>query len=404
MADNTTTTPNASAQAAQPAKRNGKRKLMLSLLVAAVAVGSAGAYFYHESYGRFYEETDDAYVDGNLIQLTPQTAGTVISITADNGDFVEQGQTLVEFDPADTEVALQSSEANLAKAVRQVRGLYSDVDNYKAQLEARKVDVQQAQADYQRRQKLAKGGAISQEELAHARDALSAAERAVTSAKQKLDSALALVDDTHIASHPEVMAAAASLRQAYLNHARSTLVAPVSGYIAQRTVQVGSRVQAGAPLLAVVPLDDVWIDANFKETQLKDMRIGQPVEIHADLYGSDVRYRGTVESLGVGTGSAFSLLPAQNASGNWIKIVQRLPVRIRLQSDNLDKHPLRIGLSTTVSVDLHDQDGPVLAEKAQTKPRYATDVYQHQLSEADALIAQLIHDNGPVAEQVGMAH
>lgn len=240
--------------------------------------------------------------------------------------------------------------------------MYSNVDNYKVMVAARKVELQRARSDYQRRANLARDGAISQEELSHARDALTSAETSLTSAQQQLNTTFALVDDTTIAFHPDVKDAAALLHSAYLSHVRSTLVAPVSGFVAKRSVQVGNRVQPGAALMAVVPLDDVWIDANFKETQLLSMRIGPPVDINADLYGGDITYHGKkVESLGVGTGSAFSLLPAQNASGNWIKIVQRLPVRIRLDPENLDNHPLRVGLSTNVTVDMHNQDGPVLA-------------------------------------------
>ena len=279
--------------------------------------------------------------------------------------------------------------------MRQVRGLYSNVDSYKAQVASRKIDVQRAKADYQRRVTLASKGAISREELAHAQDTLNSAQSALTSAQQQLDTNQALVDDTVIASHPDVKSAAAQLRQAFLNNARSTLVAPVSGYVARRSVQVGSRIQPGTALMAVVPLHEVWIDANFKETQLREMRIGQPVTVEADLYGDDVTYQGHVESLGVGTGSAFSLLPAQNASGNWIKIVQRLPVRIRLDDEALEKHPLRIGLSTTVTVDLHDQSGAQLTTQMPKEARFSTAVYDAPLGEADALIERIIHDNGP---------
>ncbi|MNC33724.1 Multidrug export protein EmrA [compost metagenome] len=189
------------------------------------------------------------------------------------------------------------------------------------------------------------------------------------------------------------MAAAAQLRQAYLNNARSTLIAPVTGYVAKRSVQLGQRVQPGTALMAVIPLDQLWIDANFKETQLRDMRIGQPVEIETDLYGSSVKYSGTIDSLGAGTGSAFALLPAQNATGNWIKIVQRVPVRVHVNAEELAKHPLRVGLSTMVDVDLHDQSGPVLAQQPPQKASFSTSVYDRQLIEADAMITQLIHDN-----------
>ncbi|TKI03227.1 HlyD family efflux transporter periplasmic adaptor subunit [Martelella alba] len=381
--------------------RQGKRRFLLLILLAIVVLAAVAFGLYYWLDARFYESTDDAYVNGNLVQITPQVAGTVTSITADDGDFVKKGQVLVRLDPSDTIVAQENAEANLAQVVRQVRGLYSNVANYRSLLAARKIELQRAKDDYDRRANLARDGAISQEELSHARDALTSAETALSGAQQQLNTTTALVDDTTIATHPDVKAAAAKLRQAYLDHVRSTLVAPVSGYVAKRSVQVGSRVQPGTALMAVVPLDDVWVDANFKETQLVDMRIGQPVEIDADLYGDKVTYHGKVESLGVGTGSAFSLLPAQNASGNWIKIVQRLPVRIHLDQKDLDKYPLRIGLSTDVTVDLHDQSGAVLSPHARLKPRFSTDVYDHQLAEADQLVTRIIHENNSQARDAG---
>ncbi|KAF1067465.1 MAG: Multidrug export protein EmrA [Pseudomonas citronellolis] len=372
-------------------KNPRKRWLLIVLLV--VIIAGAVALAWELLFGRWYEDTDDAYVNGNVVQITPQITGTVVSIGADDGDLVQKGQVLVKFDPSDADIALQQAEANLARTVRQVRGLFSNVDGYKADVAAKKVALAKAEADFKRRQNLANDGAISQEELAHARDALDTARSSLTSSEQQLDTNRALVDDTAIVSHPDVKAAAAKLRQAYLDDARATIVAPVTGYVAKRTVQVGQRVQPGTALLAVIPLDQVWIDANFKETQLQHMRIGQPVEIRSDLYGSSVDYTGTVESLGVGTGSAFSLLPAQNATGNWIKIVQRLPVRIRVDAAQLDKHPLRIGLSMDVKVNLHDQSGPALSQQPPSKPLFETDVYQQQLASADQRIEQLIHDN-----------
>ncbi|NUU39165.1 efflux RND transporter periplasmic adaptor subunit [Pseudomonas sp. C2B4] len=372
---------------------SGKRKFMLLALAVVVALGGAGVWAYHEFYGRWSESTDDAYVNGNVVEITPLVTGTVVSIGADDGDLVQEGQVLVNFDPNDAEIGLQNAQAQLARTVRQVRGLYSNVDGMKAQVNAQQAEVQKAQDNYNRRKNLAAGGAISQEELSHARDDLTSAQNALANAKQQLKTTSALVDDTVVSSHPDVMAAAAQLRQAYLNNARSTLIAPVTGYVAKRTVQLGQRVQPGTALMAVIPLDQLWIDANFKETQLRDMRIGQPVEIETDLYGSSVKYSGTIDSLGAGTGSAFALLPAQNATGNWIKIVQRVPVRIHVNAQELAKHPLRVGLSTLVDVDLRDQSGPVLAQQPPQKASFSTNVYDRQLAEADAMITQLIHDN-----------
>ena len=370
-----------------------KRKTLLLGLLVLVLVLGAGVWAWHELYGRWSENTDDAYVNGNVVEITPLVTGTVTSIGADDGDLVHAGQVLIQFDPSDTEVGLQSAEAKLARAVRQVRGLYSNVDGQKAQVAARKAELQKAQENYNRRKTLAAGGAISQEELSYARDDLASAQSALSNAQQQLNTTTALVDDTVVSSHPEVQAAAADLRQAYLDNARTTLVAPVTGYVAKRTVQLGQRLQPGTATMAVIPLDQLWIDANFKETQLRNMRIGQPVDIVADLYGSDVKYSGTIDSLGAGTGSAFALLPAQNATGNWIKIVQRVPVRIHINPEQLAEHPLRIGLSTQVDVDLHDQSGLVLAQQPPQKASFATQVYDRQLVEADTLIARLIHDN-----------
>lgn len=387
-------TAETSNTAEQPQDNNPrKRKVLLLGLALIVILGALGVWGWYELYGRWSESTDDAYVNGNVVEITPLVTGTVVSIGADDGDLVHAGQVLINFDPSDAAVGLQSAQANLARTVRQVRGLYSNVDGMKAQINAQKAEVQTAQDNYNRRKSLARGGAISLEELSHARDSLTAANNTLTNLQQQLKSTNALVDDTVISSHPDVQAAAAQLRQAYLTRARSTLIAPVSGYVAKRSVQLGQRVQPGTALMAVIPLDQLWIDANFKETQLRNMRIGQSVEIESDLYGSDVKFNGTVDSLGAGTGSAFALLPAQNATGNWIKIVQRVPVRIHINAEQLAEHPLRVGLSTLVDVDLHDQSGPILAQQAPQQASFTTNVYDRQLAEADAMIDQLIHDN-----------
>jgi membrane fusion protein (multidrug efflux system) len=388
------TTVNAPKGQSEPKDQNPrKRKIWLLVVLILVILGGLGIWGWYEIYGRWNESTDDAYVNGNVVAITPLVTGTVISIGADDGDLVREGQVLVQFDPSDAEVSLQSAEANLGKTVRQVRGLYSNVDGMKAQLAAQRAEVQKAQDNYNRRKNLAAGGAISQEELSHARDDLTTAQNALNNVQQQLATSSALVDDTVVSSHPDVKAAAAQLRQAYLGNARSTLIAPVTGYVAKRTVQLGQRVQPGTALMAVIPLNQLWIDANFKETQLGKMRIGQPVDIESDLYGSDVKFSGTIDSLGAGTGSAFALLPAQNATGNWIKIVQRVPVRIHINPEQLKEHPLRIGLSTVVSVNLHDQSGPVLAQQPPKKASFSTTIYEEQLADADALITRLIHEN-----------
>ena len=380
-------------------KRKRKRRWFLRGLVAVIVVVAIVWGLYYFLIDRWYEGTDDAYVSGNVVQITPQVPGTVISIGAEDNDYVLEGQTLVKLDPSDADVALAQAEAALAQTVRKVRGLYSSVHSSKAEVATREAVVQQARADYQRRKGLAASGAISAEELAHAHDALITAESALAAAQGQLATTSSPVSDTTIASQPNVKAAAAKVRSAWLNDKRTTLVAPVSGYVAMRTVQVGQRVQPGTPLMAVVPLHQVWVDANFKETQLEHMRIGQPVTLTSDLYGSGVTYHGHVQGLGIGTGSAFSLLPAQNATGNWIKIVQRLPARIALDPKELDKHPLRIGLSMDVTVNLHHQSGPMLSVQAPQRAILSTDVYTHNPAEVDALITRIIHANSGVGAQ-----
>jgi membrane fusion protein (multidrug efflux system) len=383
-----------SAPAAAPAAPSRRGKLLRGLLAIVVLLIAAAALWYF-MFGRWFEETDDAYVQGNQVQITPLITGTVVAINADDGMRVERGQLLVQLDPADTEVALQQARANLARTVRQTRGLYRSVEGAQAELSARQVTLNRVREDFARRKGLAATGAISDEELAHARNELAAAEAAVAGSRETFERSNALVDDTVIATQPDVEAAAAQLRQAYLNNARAGIVAPVSGYVARRSVQVGQRVQPGTALMAVVPTEQMWVEANFKETQLRHMRLGQEVELRSDLYGGEVKYKGRIDSLGLGTGSAFSLLPAQNASGNWIKIVQRVPVRIAIDAKQLADNPLRIGLSMKAEVSLRDQKGTVLPTATAKGQVFDTDVYAKQLHSADDVIHEIIQNNLP---------
>jgi len=387
-----TETSSAPKEATPPNKKS--RSFMLRILGAVILVAAIVFGVWYVLASRWYEGTDDAYVNGNIVQITPQITGTVVSIGADDGDLVNKGDVLVKLDKADADVALEHAAANLANTVRKVRGLYSTVSGAQADVAVRQTALQKAKADYERRVNLASSGAISAEELSHAQDALTAAESSLTTAEQQLLTNRVLVDDTIVKSHPDVKAAAAEYRAAYLSEVRTTMLAPVTGYVAKRSVQVGQRVQPGAALMAVVPLHEIWIDANFKETQLNHMRIGQPVEVTSDVYGHAVKYGGRVLELGVGTGGAFALLPAQNATGNWIKIVQRIPVRVVFTDPRqLDQHPLRIGMSMDTRVDLHDDSGAMLAQKAPTQPAFSTDIFEQQLANADGKVAQIIHEN-----------
>ena len=400
-------------------KKRGFLFKLLFLIIVIVAI-IAGVMYYLN--GRWYESTDDAYVQGNVIQITPQVGGTVVGIYADDGDYVRTGDTLIRLDPTEAEVALNEAKATLAKTVRQVRSLYSQASGAEATSGAQQALVQaqesavkgaktameKARSDYARRQRLVKSGAISEEESAHARDLfqqaqseyqsalsqLEATRGQFTASQQSAEVSKALVSGTLINQHPDILVAESKLKAAYLNFVRSTITAPADGYVAKRAAQVGQRVAAGSAMMAVVPLNNVWIYANFKETQLKDMRIGQPVKITSDLYGDDVVYDGVISSLGIGTGSAFALLPAQNATGNWIKIVQRIPVRVEFtKAEQLQKHPLRIGMSMFVETDLHNTDGAVLSEGVNPKSKLMTSVYDQQVAAADRLISEIVQQN-----------
>jgi membrane fusion protein (multidrug efflux system) len=364
--------------------------LILGLIVLVSAVGS-GVYWVRVA--RFYESTDDAYVSGNLVQVTPQVAGTVVSIAADDTDLVKQGDTLVVLDTADAQVALDRAQAELAQAVRKVRNLFVNTEQFEATVALRQVELQRADTDLKRRIGLDEPGAVSAEDIQHARAAVATAQAALTVAREQLNSTRSLVEDTSIAQHPDVLAAAGRVREAYLALQRSKIPSAVTGYVAKRNVQVGQRVSPGAALMAIVPLNEVWVDANFKEVQLQHLRIGQPVTLSADSYGDKIEFKGTVAGMSAGTGGAFALLPAQNATGNWIKVVQRLPVRIVIDPQDLTKHPLRVGLSMIATVDIHNQDGTVLACAPRSKPAYTTPVFTQDSRAAEELIATVIRAN-----------
>ncbi|MFM0016363.1 HlyD family efflux transporter periplasmic adaptor subunit [Paraburkholderia sediminicola] len=394
----TTNRETADADQPQQVRAPAKRKLLLALLAATVVLAGAGYGAYYVTNGQYHQSTDDAYVNGNLVQLTPQVSGTVVAVNADDTQIVKQGAPVVTLDNADAKVALSNAEATLGQTVRQVSGLYVNNDFYAATVAQRQSDLARAEDDLKRRQAVAETGAVSGEDIAHARDAVSSAQAALDAARQQAAANHALTDRTSVEQHPNVQAAASKVRDAYLSYARNTLPAPVTGYVARRSVQVGQRVAPGTPLMAIVPLDGVWVDANFKEGQLKHMRIGQPVTLSADVYGSSVKYHGHVVGFSTGTGAAFAVLPAQNATGNWIKVVQRLPARIQLDQNELNAHPLRIGLSMQVDVETRDESGTQLGAAINTT--YRTDVFAQYGADADAEIARIIAQNMPLARAV----
>ena len=380
----------------QDSPRKSKRWLLLSIFGGAFLLIGAAYTVYWSSVLRYRQSTDDAYVNGNVVQITSQISGTVVSIGADDTQFVKAGQALVRLDQADAKVALDQSEAQLAKTVREVRNLFATSAQLRAAVQMRQSDLAMAKKDLERRERLGNSGAISAEELQHARDSVRNDEAALMSAQQQLAGNQARVDGTTLDNHPDVRNASAAVRNAYLTYSRTVLPAPVSGFIARRAVQLGQRVAPGAPLMAVVPLDQVWVDANFKEPQLANMRVGQPVTLTADLYGGGFRYHGKVAGFGAGTGSAFALLPAQNATGNWIKIVQRVPVRIALDSQEMGEHPLQIGLSMKVEVSVRDGSGERLPQVARNAPAYSTDVFHSVDEAADTRVQEIIAANDSV--------
>ena len=370
---------------------NGGRKRKLIAIAAAFGLAGAAYGGWWLSHGRFLEHTDDAYVAGNVVQITPQVAGTVIAIDADDTQLVKAGQALVRLDPADARVALEQAEAQLGQAVRELRALYAGGGALDAAVRQREADLARARDDLARRQQVANTGAVAGEEIEHARAALRAAETALATAREQLGANRVQTSGARIETHPNVQRAAARVEEAWLALARTAVPAPLAGLVARRSVQVGQRVAAGAPLMAVVPLDQVWVDANFKEGQLRRMGIGQPVTLTADLYGSSVEYHGKIAGLAAGTGAAFALLPAQNASGNWIKVVQRVPVRIVLDPQELAAHPLRIGLSMQVEVDMHEGGTAPLATAA--VPTAHTEVFADQGKAARERIRAIIAAN-----------
>jgi membrane fusion protein (multidrug efflux system) len=344
------------------------RRRGLTALAVLVVVGLIGYGAYWLIYLSHYESTDDAYVGGDVVAVTALENATVLAIHADSTQTVRRGDLLVDLDPARAEIEMANARAELARTVREVRATFARADELRALIRQREAEAGRAEASYRRRADLGADGAVAREDVENARDEVAELRAQVAVAREQLNSTLARLGGTGVADNPLVQAAAGKVREAGLKLAHMRIIAPVDGTVAQRTVQVGQHVKVGDVLMAVVPLADVWVDANFKEVQLTDMRVGQEVELEADLYGGDVSYRGRVAGFSAGSGSAFALLPPQNASGNWIKIVQRVPVRILLDPEQVSRHPLRIGLSMRATVDVGDTSGPVMATQVRHAP------------------------------------
>ena len=381
------------AAAPASAPTNGKRrKILLLIALVFIVLGLLWAAYWVLVLSK-REQTDDAYVNGNKVVISAQVSGTVIAVLADDTQLVKGGQVLVRLDPIDAETALSRTASSLAQTVRQVRQERSTADQYDSVIETRKLELARAAADLAKREPLLAEHAIAPEEVRHARESVELARAALTQAVRQSNSSHALVDGTEVEDNPSVLQAKAAYRDAWIAAQRNGVVAPVTGYVAERSVQLGQHIQAGQALMTVIPLNSLWVDANFKEVQLRHLRIGQAAEVRSDLYGGSFIFHGHVQGMSAGTGAAFSLLPAQNASGNWIKVVQRVPVRIRIDDADLAKSPLRVGLSATVTVDTTNRNGPVLAQSATDTPVGDTQVYSQDLDKANAEADAVVRRN-----------
>ncbi len=381
----------------QPSKKQmprGRKKVLLiiSFVFIAIAIVWAAMYFI---FWQHEEDTDDAYVNGNLIQVTPQVTGTVAEVRVEDTDVVNAGQTVVVLDKADQELAFERAKNQLISIVRGYEQQGASLKQANAEIQLQKSNLAKAQDDLQRRLSLQGTDAISAEEISHAKAAVSNTQAAFGAAQAKASAVMATLGHEALAEKPEVKTAITHLKEAWLNLQRMELKAPEAGQVARRNVQVGQKIAVGSPLMAIVPLSHVWVDANFKEVQIAKMRIGQPVTLTADIYGNKVVYHGKVQGLSAGTGSAFSLLPAQNATGNWIKVVQRVPVRIALDKKDLEQHPLRIGLSMKVMVDTKNQQGKSIGAVAVRSSVEKTAALTPSLNEADAIVADILQQYAP---------
>ena len=403
-----------------PAKSKRKKNLLVFTLIV-LAIAAVTLWLYVTQW-RYQVSTEDAYVSGNQVQINAQISGTVTAIGVNDTDMVKAGQTLVALDQADNGLALETAKAQLRTAIRQYKTQTATIqqadvnisqaqtamNEVQSQIESAKIALLAAQSDYQRRAALMASQAVSQEEVQHAADTVKKAQAqldaavakqatarsAVVTAQAQRNVTVANLGKNDVLSQPAVQTAMANIQTAWLNLNRTQIVAPIDGQIAKRGVQLGQKISAGTPLMVIVPLHDLWVDANFKESQIKDIHLGQAVNLTSDIYGKEVIYHGKVIGLSAGTGSAFSVLPAQNATGNWIKVTQRLPVRIALDSKELQQHPLRVGLSMHAELDSRDQQGkPQVATATASNKPVAQLQPQVDMSGATKIIQQIIQQN-----------
>jgi membrane fusion protein (multidrug efflux system) len=383
---------NSTVETPPEAPTGKRRKVLVIIAVVFIIIGLPWGLFWLLVLSK-RERTDDAYVNGNRVVISAQVSGTVIAVLTDDTQLVKTGQVLVRLDPIDAETGLARSASALGQSVRQVRQQKLTADQYDSMIATRRLELARAEADLAKREPLLADSAIAPEEVRHARESVLLARAALTQAERQATASHALVDGTSVEDNPAVLQAKAAYRDAWIAAQRNAVVAPVSGYVAERSVQLGQHVTAGQALMTVIPLNALWVDANFKEVQLRHLRIGQAAVVRSDLYGGTFVYHGHVKGMAAGTGAAFALLPAQNASGNWIKVVQRVPVRIQIDDSDLVKSPLRVGLSATVTVDTTNEDGPVLPKEAADQPVGDTQVYTHDLEKANAEADAVVRRN-----------
>lgn len=382
---------NAETELASEQKTKRKKAFGIFFFILIITTALTALYWFF--FLKDYQSTEDAYVNGNQVMISSQVAGNVRQINVENMDFVHAGDVLLELDDTDYQLSFSQAQNTLASAVRQISQLGYTVKQLEATVQANQTALTKAQGDLARREQLGKSGAIDKESLQHAREAVMTAEANLKAVKNQLAANKSLLMNVPLKEQPEIQKAISSVKQAWLNLQRTKITSPIDGYVARRSTQVGQKVAVGSALMAVIANDQMWVDANFKETQLKNMRIGQPVKLSFDLYGHDVKFDGKIEGIEMGTGSAFSVLPAQNATGNWIKVVQRVPVRISLDPQQITRYPLRIGLSTLVEVNIADTKGEMLSQQKRTAPLYATNTLSYDESAVENLIEKIIRDN-----------
>jgi len=388
---------NSTVETLPEAPTGKRRKVLVIIAVVFIVIGLLWGLFWLLVLSK-RERTDDAYVNGNKVVISAQVSGTVIAVLTDDTQLVKTGQVLVRLDPVDAQTGLARSASALGQSVRQVRQQKLTADQYDSMIATRRLELARSEADLAKREPLLADSAIAPEEVRHARESVLLARAALTQAERQATASHALVDGTSVEDNPAVLQAKAAYHDAWIAAQRNAVVAPVSGYVAERSVQLGQHVTAGQALMTVIPLNALWVDANFKEVQLRHLRIGQAAVVRSDLYGGSFVYHGHVKGMAAGTGAAFALLPAQNASGNWIKVVQRVPVRVQLDGADLAKSPLRVGLSATVTVDTTNEEGPVLPKEAADQPVGDTQVYSQDFEKANAEADAVVRRNLGLAD------